>query len=573
LKQKRWPVPQAAARLRPHLSSGGWAAAAIALFAIYLRLQGISFGLPALLDPDEPIFIIIALKLIINHTLDPGWFGHPGSTTIYSLAIIEIAVFVAGYLSGQFASAADFAAAAYHDPSILFLPGRYLMVALGVGCVILTYLIARRLFDTRTGLLAAALLAVNPLHIKWSQIIRTDVHAGFFMLLCVLASIGIARRGALFDYIAAGVAIGLATATKWPTAVIACAPLGACLSRIGAGAAPARELRLLAASALAAPVALFLASPFLLIDAPTVIRHVSGEEQLHHLGATGGGLLANLGWYIADPLGRSVGWLGLAAIATGAAIVAFRHRIALATLLVPALVFLLLVSSQRIIWARWIVPIVPMLSVLAAVALIAAGDWLAARIGRAPAIAWQAALAALLIVPMLVTAAAEANERRHETRSLAAIWAKAHLPPGSRLLIEHLGFDMVDEPWVFLTPAGHVGCVDAVKHLRRRIGYDAIDGWRTGKYIVDLGTIDPARIESCRADYAMLSDYDRYLAEAPFYSAELAVYRHLLRGARLLKTVRPMPGQSTGPIVRIFRLAAASPAPAPSPPAGQLDKR
>ncbi len=527
--------------------------------AFVLRLQAIGFGLPALLDPDEPIFMIIALKLIVNQTLNPGWFGHPGSTTIYSLALVEIWVFVTGYLSGKFATATAFATAAYHDPGILFLPARYLMVSFGVVCVGLTYVIAQRLFDTRTGLFAAALLAANPLHIKWSQIVRTDVHASVFMLLCVVASIAIARRGRLIDYIWAGAMIGLATATKWPAAVIAFAPLGACAYRIlDQKADPSQEFRFLAVSVLAAPVALFVASPFLVIDAITVVQHVSGEEQLHHLGATGGNVFWNLGWYITDPLGRSMGVLGLAMTAIGAAMIAVRHRIALATVLVPTLLFLLLICSQRIIWARWIVPIVPMLSIFAAVALCGAGDWIGERVRSVPAISWQLVFSAVLLVPMLMTAILEANERRHETRSLAAIWAKAHIPPGSRVVIEHLGFDMVDQPWTFLTPAGHVGCVDAVSHLKNKIGYDAIDGWRSGKYIVDLGTIDRTRLDSCRADFAILSDYDRYRAEAPFYRDELSLYADFLRGGRLLKTIAPVAGQSTGPIVRIIGFPAAA---------------
>lgn len=229
-----------------------------------------------------------------------------------------------------------------------------------------------------------------------------------------------------------------------------------------------------------------------------------------------------------------------------------RGRVVTATLVVPTLVFLLLICSQRIIWARWIVPIVPMLSIFAAVAVVVAGGWVARRFGRVPAPVWQSAIALILLIPMLLTGRSEANARQHETRSRAAIWAKAHIPPGSRVVIEHLGFDMIDQRWTFLTPAGNAGCVDAVSHLKNRIGYDAIDGWRTGKYIVDLGTIDPARLNTCRADYAILSDYDRYRAEASFYPDELALYARFLKGGRLLATFAPAPGASTGPVVRIY---------------------
>ena len=548
------------------VSPRGLLIVAILLAAIVLRLQGIGFGLPALLDPDEPIFVIIALKLIVNHTLDPGWFGHPGSTTIYSLALVEIGVLVSGLVSGRYADATAFATAAYHDPGILFLPGRYLMVAFGTICVGLTWLIARRLFDQRTAFVAAILLAANPLHIKWSQVIRTDVHASVFMLLCILASIAIARRGRLSDYIWAGAMIGLASATKWPAAIIAVAPLGACLCRVAAHPADrGRALRYLMVAMLAAPVALVVASPYLAIDAATVIRHAAGEEQRHHLGATGGSLAWNLGWYVGDPLWRSFGVLGLVAIAAGLGLAVRHGRVALATIVVPTLAFLLLICSQQIIWARWIVPIVPLLSIFAAVAVVAAGDWVAQRVGRLPRSAWQLALGLALLLPMLATVRSEAAARDNETRHRAAAWARAHFPPGSRVVIEHLGFDMVDQPWTFLTPAGRVGCVDAVSHLKNRIGYDAIDGWRSGKYIVDLGTIDPARLETCRADYAILSDLDRYRAEAPLYPDELALYARFLKGGRLLATFAPAPGSSTGPVVRIIgfdRPAATSSAPA-----------
>lgn len=535
------------------VSRHGLLLAVVLIAAVVLRLQGIRFGLPALLDPDEPIFIIIALKLLVNGTLNPGWFGHPGSTTIYSLALVEIGVLVGGLATGRFADATAFATAAYHDPGILFMPGRYLMVAFGTLCVALTWLIARRLFDARTGLVAAILLAANPLHIKWSQVIRTDVHASVFMLLCILASIAIARRGRLSDHIWAGAMIGLAAATKWPSAIIAVAPLGAALCRLAnPDADRGTVLRYLAVTIFAAPVALVIASPYLAIDAATVARHVAGEEQHHHLGATGGNPLWNLGWYIGDPLFRSFGVLGLAATAAGLVIAVRRGRIVIATIVVPALLFLMLLCSQRIIWARWVVPIVPLLSIFAGAALVALGDLLARRIGRGGRSAWLAAAVAIVVVPMLITGRGEAVARNHETRSRAAIWARAHIPPGSRVVIEHLGFDMIDRPWTFLTPAGNAGCVDAVSHLKNKIGYDAIDGWRTGKYIVDLGTIDPARLDTCRADYAILSDYDRYLAEASFYPGELALYRRFVRGARLVATFAPSPGASTGPIVRIY---------------------
>ena len=61
----------------------------ILLVALAWRLNNIGFGLPSMYDPDEPIFMIKALHLLADGTLNPGWFGHPGSTTIYLVALID----------------------------------------------------------------------------------------------------------------------------------------------------------------------------------------------------------------------------------------------------------------------------------------------------------------------------------------------------------------------------------------------------------------------------------------------------------------------------------------------------
>jgi hypothetical protein len=86
--------------------------ASILLVALVLRLNNIAFGLPSLYDPDEPLFMVKAAGLLANHTINPHWFGHPGTTTIYLTAVIEAMVFAFGAISGRYASLADFVTAA-----------------------------------------------------------------------------------------------------------------------------------------------------------------------------------------------------------------------------------------------------------------------------------------------------------------------------------------------------------------------------------------------------------------------------------------------------------------------------
>ena len=155
-----------------------------------------------------------------------------------------------------------------------------------------------RLHGRAVGLVAAALLSVNALHIAWSQVIRTDIHASVFMLAALLFAARIAERGRLRDYLWAGAFAGFATATKWPAATMFIAVIGAAIhARLARGPAD-RPVRRIAAAAGAVIVAMFLASPFLFLDWQTMLANVTGEISPGHLGHNSDGFLANLTYYL-----------------------------------------------------------------------------------------------------------------------------------------------------------------------------------------------------------------------------------------------------------------------------------
>lgn len=523
--------------------------------AIFVRAWSIGFGLPALYDPDEPLFILAALKLLRSQTLNPGWFGHPGTTTIYSLALIDLGIVLSGLATGRFANPEAFASAIYADPGVVVLPGRLFVLLCGVLCVALTFAIGRRLFGDRVGLVAAALLALDPLHIQQSQIIRTDVHASLFMLACVLFSIGIVQRGRWIDYLAAGAMVGLACATKWPAVTIIVCPLSACLLRAWQQPAPlGRLIGRLMTVGVASVAMLLVASPYLLLDYPTLIANLQGEARPQHLGSTGGGLLANLGWYLAPTLTHSIGVAGAALAGLGLIQMARRDRTALILLLPAFLVFLFAVAAQALIWARWIVPLLPFAALFAAVGACALADGVARRLARIPAGAVLAALCLLLLVPMAATTAAESRERINDTRTRASAWARAHIPAGSSVVVEHLAFDLLPEGWRFRFPAGAVGCIDGNAMLSGKIQFAKTEEWKKGRAILDLGTAEPARIDACWADYAIISHYDRYRAEPARYPAEIANYGLFFRNGTLLQSFAAQPGVSGGPVVHIVKL-------------------
>jgi mannosyltransferase len=63
---------------------------------------------------------------------------------------------------------------------------RLLSVLFAIASIPLIYLLARRLFDSRVGLIAAALLAVNAYHVQYSQDARSY---SLMVLLCLLSSL------------------------------------------------------------------------------------------------------------------------------------------------------------------------------------------------------------------------------------------------------------------------------------------------------------------------------------------------------------------------------------------------
>ena len=126
--------PMPSARKSPLMSFAGPAALClILLVAILLRIDGVGFGLPALNDPDEPLFMATAVEMLSGPTLNPGWFGHPGTITFYSLMLVVALVGGLGVATGRFGDFDAFATAVYADPGIIFLPARLLMVAFGAG--------------------------------------------------------------------------------------------------------------------------------------------------------------------------------------------------------------------------------------------------------------------------------------------------------------------------------------------------------------------------------------------------------------------------------------------------------
>ncbi|MBT0668680.1 glycosyltransferase family 39 protein [Novosphingobium profundi] len=553
---------------RPRLAT--LALAALVLAGLAMRLHGSRFGLPAMNDPDELMFELGALRMMSKHTLNPAWFGHPATTTIYLLVLVNLGVFVSTIASGSFISAKAFTASLWLNPGLMIWPGRVAMVLFGTWAIWLTWRLARRLTDPRGALLASALVAFSPLLVTWSQVVRSDMMATCFMLLALLAITNRLQVRRRRDLVLAAFWLACATATKWPvalagTSLVMVITVQALRQNDGA---IRRALRIalpkLALSGALYFAFLILISPYLVLDFQTVVADLHGEAQSHHLGATGGSPAFNLAWYVRHAMLPGLGWGGILLLLLALCLGLRRHlvgrgrgaRVSDLTLVVlPFLVcFLAVMAMQNLVWARWLIPLVPLLAILAGRGFSALLDvpYLHASRSRRRVLGTLTVLA--LLLPLALTNLGNATMRLHDTRQQASAWAIGHVPAGRSVLVEQFAFDLLAQPWTLYFPVGRGGCLDARGLLEGKVDYATIDNARGGHSNLDYGTLPEERRADCRADFAIITEYERYRAERQAFPREYAAYRQLLQKGRIVAQFRPRPGQVGGPHVYVVQM-------------------
>src|SRR6185295_12447712 len=137
-------------------------------------------------------------------------------------------------LNPVLARPADQLAADYSLRATALLVARLTTALLGTGSVVLIYLV---------GLLAAAVLAVNFLHVHLSHFGLNDVPATFFLVAALVPAVALLERPSSRGYLLSGLLAGLATAAKYNGGVVLAVPLAIWLLQVSRrSAAPGRLL-------------------------------------------------------------------------------------------------------------------------------------------------------------------------------------------------------------------------------------------------------------------------------------------------------------------------------------------
>jgi 4-amino-4-deoxy-L-arabinose transferase-like glycosyltransferase len=379
-----------------------------------LRFTGLGWGLRHPPHADERVFVENVLGMAERGDLDHRYYEYPG--LFFHL------------LRPALALTPDGGARAY-------LLARGVVAAFGVlGCG-LAYLLGRALAGPAVGLLGALLLAVSPVAVHTAHMVRPDVVLQVFVTAALLALLRVGeRRG---RDAAAGAWIGLATAVKFSGAFLVPSYL---LRRALAPGARLPGALLAGAAALAA---FLLTTPYAAIHAREFLAGVQTQVGYHY--DESDGLAAGLGLAPAYVLvwPRALG-LPAAVLAAAGAILALRSdaRRWLPLMLLP-LATLVVMASQRFLFARHLLPSLAVPALLAALAVQALAAVASRRLRAPPAVIAAGLGLAVAAAPLRTSLYYARAIARPGTRDRALDWADLNLPAQARVLstVERFGLD------------------------------------------------------------------------------------------------------------------------------------
>ena len=445
--------------------------------ALALRLYGIDWDQGYHYHPDERFLLLFKVPEIqwpigdlwsslldpATSSWNPRWFAY-GSFPFYQL-----------YFLNQLAPALH---PDYVLDDLRFL-GRGLSALFDVGAIFLTYLLGARLFGWRTGLLAAAFGMLAVIHIQLSHFAAFDVQLVFWVLVALYGAARVLERPDLPGVLLTGAGLGLALATKTSvlpliipiaTAYLLYGCTEQSSQRLQLNIDPARVRRALwglAGTAGVAALLFVIAMPYALLDWATFTRDVLEQSEmamrirdypytrqyvdttpyLYHIQQL-------ISWGFGIPLGL-LAWLGLVL----ACLRGLRNPHAGDLLLLAwVLPYFLFIGATPVKYLRYLLPITPVLLLLAAHVLVL---WWESSRPRERALSpvaprlvtprfYLALVLRRIFSPAVVTvivltttawyALAFTNiyQEAHPATRLSE-WVNEHVPKGSVLLKEHWG--------------------------------------------------------------------------------------------------------------------------------------
>jgi len=400
----------------------------ILFFALLARVYNIMHGIGA--HPDERHIVMSAMRLSLDD-MNPATFAY-GSLPFYLLWAFS------NLLSGI----SDY----YKTYDGFFFIGRSLSAIFGTATVFLSYLIGTAVYKNKTiGLLAAALLAANVFHLQLSRFTTVDVMLTAFTMLALLWLIQFTSSGSLWKAAGAGVAIGLAVATKL-SALYLLLPLLASFVVYAQTKQKWLDKRALLAffvSLAIIPLTLLLVQPYMFFDFSTYLKHnleqinmvrgnwrppytIQYENTLPYFYH-----LKQMFFYT---MGPPLAIATLAGLILSVVTTVKRPFSAATILLFLVLPVFGLVGGSQVKFPRYLLPLYPVLFIFAAFLLVKIAESL--RFLRNPVTAWLPTFIILAWSAIYSLGFINIYSEEHVYR-LASKWMYDNIEPNSKILQVH----------------------------------------------------------------------------------------------------------------------------------------
>jgi 4-amino-4-deoxy-L-arabinose transferase-like glycosyltransferase len=398
-----------------------------------LRFFPIWFGLPyPQARPDEEVSIGLALK-VLDGELNPHFFHWP-SLTFYVFAAVLGAARGGRELLG-FDGAMTFSDHALITRGTIALCGTITLFVL--------FRLGQRIAGDVVGLVAAVFLAVALLHVRESHFAMTDVLMTLLLwtsLTLLVAAAGQRSgesrptRNETILCAWAGLAGGLATSTKYNAGAVVAAMVATQVLWFREAPSSvwswAKWMPALAFGAVFT-TSFIAGTPYAVLDYPKFIDDL--RYDFTHLSGGHIGIDLGRGWmyHATHSLPYGAGFATCAAAVVGLVPFVRGHRPAAVVLAAFAVPFYLTLGSGYTVFFRYVLPLIPLIALCAAVGVDAASRWLArhTQMGATRALA---VIAMVAMGPGLVYSVwFDVLLARTDTRVIAGDWLTPRLLPAA----------------------------------------------------------------------------------------------------------------------------------------------
>ncbi|MCZ6633620.1 MAG: tetratricopeptide repeat protein [bacterium] len=403
------------------------------LVGALLRFWGLGFGLPNFLRPDEDMVVLPALGMI-GGDLDPYDYTYP---TLYKYVLALIFRLAATLGVGPDVEA-PWQYAAYGflvDGSFFVGIARGVTAILGSLTVLVVYWIGKEGYGRFVGVAGAWFCAVSVLHVRDSHFGVTDVPSVCLLMFGVLYALRITRGGNLRDYIWSGVFVGLATGTKYGSV------LGVIPILVAHFCIKPRDASVISQWMFNRRIwiAFGVAGAIFILVSPYVLLRLDGFKrdfgfQVLHLFEFGHGEDLGSGWWyhLKVSLRYGLGWGILVLGVFGVGIAAARRSASDWVVLSLLLVFYAITGQGKAVFFRYVLPIIPLLCVLAGVCVdrLRKSRVLPIRYAGLWGVAF---LVAGLLEPLWASVRLNRLLDRSDTRVLARAWVEDRIFSGAEI--------------------------------------------------------------------------------------------------------------------------------------------